>query len=414
MTRSAPWFLLVVCLAGIFLARESRRPGPVAGVDRAFFDWLIVNAGLPPASAAGIHSAVTLVEIDDSIADAPGRLPLSPLEIASFLQVAGKYNPAVVAIEPVLEWAHLPAGTEEILANQALILPKLLLSIELGDNPALAHQPPGLRDLSGVTGNPAALPEYPDIVGAPNEHLLELVAGAGVINLPAGPGAPVRDLPLLFRARDRVLPSFALQTLLLWLRLAPAEVSVHLGSDVQLGEVLRLPINNQGRALLDAREFGSINRMNLDDFPLLAGKLAPPEASAAAEKMRGGIVILGRTDRAARTLQLVNGKDVSPAEVFAWSAVSLARAPSTRRAGIWWDGGIVLGWTLVAWRLLPKARVAAVGIILGLLAVYGLAALSLFELLRLWLPGALPVGLGLLIAVLLWVTPRTPSNRQIG
>jgi CHASE2 domain-containing sensor protein len=406
VTRSAPWFLLIVCLAGIFLARESRRPGPLAGVDRAFFDWLNANTRLPPASAAGIHSTVTLVEIDDSIADAPGRLPLAPLEYASFLQVAGKYDPAVVAIEPILEWAKLPAGTEEILADQALILPKLLLGVELGSNPEHPRDPASLPALGRVSGDPSALPEFPEIVAAPSARLLSLAAASGAINLPGLAGAPVRDLPLLLRSRDRVLPSFGLQILMLWLRLAPSEVSVELGSHVQLGDVLRLPINRHGRALLDQREFRSFSRLNLDDLALLAANEAAPETKAAAERMRGGIVILGRTDHAARTLRLVGGGEVSPAEVFAWSAVSLARAPSTRRAGAEWDAAVVLIWMLAAWRLGQTHRVWAALAIFGMFAVYGLAALSCFAMERLWLPASLPVGLGLLVAVLLWVAPH--------
>jgi CHASE2 domain-containing sensor protein len=406
VTRSAPWFLLVICLAGIFLARESRRPGPLAGIDRAFFDWLTVNAGLPPESSAGIHSTVTLVEIDDSIADTPGRLPLAPLEYASFLQAVAKYDPAVVAIEPVLEWSKLPAGTEEILADQALMLPKLLLAVELGSNPESRRDPASLPALGSVSGNPAALADFPEIVAAPSARLLTLVAASGAINLAGLAGTPVRDLPLLLRSRDRVLPSFALQTLMLWLRLAPSEVSVEVGDHVQLGDALRLPINRQGRALLDARLFPQINRLSLDDLALLATRQAEPETAAAAERMRGGIVILGRTDHAARTLQMVGGRRVSPAEIFAWSAVSLARAPSTRRAGVWWDAAIILAWMLVGRRLLGTHGNWAVLTIGGVLAVYALAALACFAMQRLWLPCSLPVGLGLVVAILLWITPH--------
>jgi hypothetical protein len=406
VTRSAPWFLLFVALAGIFLARESHRPGPLAGIDRAFFDWLIANARLPPASARGIHSTVTLIEIDDSIADAPGRLPLTPLEYASFFQSVSKYNPAVVAVEPVLEWARLPAGAEEILADQALVLPKLLLAVELGSNPENPRDPASLPAIGSVSGNVSALPEFPEIVAAPSARLLGLAAASGATNLPGLAGQPVRDLPLLLRSRGRVLPSFGLQMLMLWLRLAPSEVSVKLGAYVQLGDALRLPINDQGRALLDAREWPNINRLNLDDLSLLATNQAQPEIKAAAERMRNGIVLLGRTDHAVRTLKLIGGQAASPAEIFAWAGVSLSRAPSTRHAGTPWEAAIILVWVLLAWRLMPAHRAWALIGIFGALAVYGLVALSLFEMQRLWLPCALPVGLGLIVALLLWITPH--------
>jgi hypothetical protein len=409
VTRSAPWFLLVVCLAGLFLARESRRPGFLASVDRGFFDWLVANSPLPPASASGIHSTVTLVEIDDSIVSTPGRMPLTPLEYAAFFKVVGKCDPAVVAVEPILEWTKLPPGTEDILAEEALILPKLLLAVELGSNPDNARDPASLPALGSVSGNPSGLPDFPEIVAAPSARLLSLAAASGAINLPGLAGAPVRDLPLLVRSRDRVLPSFALQTLMLWLRLAPSEIGVRVGSYVQLGDAFRLPINGGGRALLDERFFGHINRLNLDDLSLLAGDQEPPETRTIAEQMRGGIVILGRTDRASRTLKLVSGREVSPAEVFAWSAISLARAPSTRRAGAIWDAAIIALWASLAWRLVPVHRFWGVMTVLGVLAVYGMIALSCFDMQRLWLPGSLPVGLGLLVAGLLWLAPHPPS-----
>ena len=320
--RSKPWFLLVVCLAGIFLARESRRPGPLEGIDRVFFDWLIANARLPPASEAGIHSSVTLVEIDDVVADTPSRLPLPPLEIASFLQIVGKLRSCGGCDR---------AGSR--LASSAFRHGGYSCQPGDGSPEAVAGRRTGQRSLPSARsgqlagsgkchGQSLGIAGIPEIVAAPGEQLLGLAAAIGAVDLPGLAGAPVRDLPLLMDSRNRVLPSFALQTLMLWLRLAPSEVSVRLGSYVQLGDALRLPINRQGRALLDARVLASVHRLGLDDISLLATGQATAETKFAAEQMRGGVVILGRTDRASRTLHLVDGRPMSRAEVFAWSAAS--------------------------------------------------------------------------------------------
>ena len=52
---------------------------------------------------------------------------------------------------------------------------------------------------------------------------------AGFINLPER-SRTTFHVPLLFRYRGEVIPSFALQAMLLWLRVTPAEVKVDLGS----------------------------------------------------------------------------------------------------------------------------------------------------------------------------------------
>ncbi len=403
MPRSAFPFLLIVCLTGLLLARESRQPGgSLAGVDRAFFDWLSENSRPPPQAATG---TVTLVEIDDTVADAPGRLPLGPLEYGSFLQAAGRYGPAVIAIAPVLDSTQASAGSEQILLDQALAVPRLLLATRLGSTVENPRDPASLTALTDVRGSVAAVPGFPEVVGAPNPPLLAVAAGSGAVNLPGDEKSPVRDLPLIFRCRDRVVPAFALETLRLSLRLAPSEVSVVLGSHVQLGDRLRVPIDRAGRALIDPRVFSRLNRLTLDDLTLATAGQAGPEVRAAAERMRGGVVILGRTDRAIRAFRLPNGRAVSQTEVFALAAASLPRTPALRRTGAGWDAGIIVGAALLGWRLRRARRSTALALCAGTLAVYALGALVLFEARGLWLPGALPAGLTLGVGLLLWMLP---------
>ncbi len=403
MPRSAFPFLLIVCLTGLLLARESRQPtGALAGVDRAFFDWLSENSRLPRQEPTG---TVTLVEIDDSVAGSPGRLPLGPLEYSVFLQAVGRYGPAVVAIAPVLDWTQNSAGSEQILLDQAIAVPRLLLAVRLGSSVENPRDPASLAALTDVRGNVAAVPEFPEVVGAPNPQILAVAAGSGAINLPGDEKAPVRDLPLVFRCRDRLVPAFALETLRLALRLAPSEVNVAPGSHVQLGDRLRVPIDRAGRALLDPHVFDRLNRLTLDDLTLAAAGQAGPDVRAAAEKMRGGTVLIGRTDRAIRAFRLPDGRTISQAEVFALAAASLSRTPALRRTGSGWEAGTVAGFALLGWRLRRARRTTALAVCAATLAVYALVALSLFEAGGLWLPGALPVGLTLTIGLLVWMLP---------
>ncbi len=391
-------------------------------MDRTFFDWLTANTRAAPPSAT--LPSVTLVEIDQSVADTPGRLPLPPLEYALFLQAVVKYDPAVVAIEPVLDWSPArgsgsppEAGGEQILLNQAIRVPKLLLGFRLGNaESGFARDPNAIPFLSGVRGSLGGLTEFPDVTASPGTRLLPLAA-SGATNLAQGrDGATVRDLPLVFRCRDRVLPSFALQTLALGLQIAPSEVTVEVGSHVQLGERLRVPIDRAGRALLDARAFSRFQRIGLDDLMLLdSGQNLPDTARAlgVAARMRGGIVILGRTDAAAKTLRVPGVESVvSPAEVLAWSVGSLEEAPPTRRASVWWDAGIIAGAALLAMVLSRRGRWTVAGLTVIGLAAYGLGALSIFGMFRLWLPLALPLGLLVAVLVLGWLPPSSTEIKD--
>ena len=191
------------------------------------------------------------------------------------------------------------------------------------------------------------------------------------------------------------MPTLTLQTLTLALRLAPSEVSVVLGSHAQFGDRLRLPVDRAGRALLDASVFGRVNRLPLDDLALVAAGQATPEMRTAALLLRHGTVILGRTDRAVRTLRLPGGRAVSPAEVLAWAAASLPRQPPVRRTGGW--GAALVTAFFLAWGTQTRGRrwPGVLMLAAAALVVYALVALSLFETAGLWLPLALPLGLTL-------------------
>ena len=409
MSRSASWFLLVVALAGLLLARESRQPdGSLAGVDRAFFDWLTANVRPVRSAAAG---SVTLVEIDDAVAETPGRLPLPPLECAAFLQAVSAYDPEVVAVEPTLQWPDIAPGTERILEEQALSVPRLLLSVRLGSELGHSQDAEALPPAPDVTGNAARLPDFPEVIAAPEAALRPLAAAVGADNLPGSEnGAPVRDLPLLLRCRGRVVPTMTLQALTLALRLAPSEVSVVLGSHAQFGDRLRLPVDRAGRALLDASVFGRINRMPLDDLALVTAGQATPEMQTAAQLLRHGTVILGRTDRAARTLRLPDGRAVSPAEVLAWAAASLPRQPPVRRTDGW--GAVLVTAAFLALGAQTQGRRWPAVVMLAAVALvaYALVALSLFETVGWWLPLALPLGLTLVIGLLTVLLPEPAAD----
>lgn len=398
------WIFLIVLLAGLLISRESRRPGPVGGFDRAFFDWLGANV---QSHKVPLPGGVTLVEIDDAVLETPGRWPLAPLDYALFLQAVQRFDPAVIGIEPIVNWTRAQRGNEEILVQQALTAPKLLLGAELG-SAAGAKDAAALAPLEHFSGDAGAVPQFPEVVAAANERIFPLGV-SGVVNLPA-PGAPVRDIPLLFRRRAEVVPSFTLLALGLWLQVAPGDVAATPGATAELGEH-RLALDRAGRMLLDVSTYGRINRIALDDLLLLtSGQSAVgPRIATAAARMRGGLVILGRTDHQAQVYSLPAGQKASAAEVLAWGAASLRERPMLRRASFGWDAAIALIAAVLAPVLLRVSQRRFAVIAVGGLAVYALGALSAFEIASLWLPYALPIGLVIVLAGARLLQPRVGS-----
>ncbi len=142
----------------------------------------------------------------------------------------------------------------------------------------------------------ARLADFPEIVETPGARLAALATAAGVTNLPGAAGVPMRDLPLLFRCRDRVVPGFVVGNPRAGVAVGP--VGSERGNGFARATGRRpAPAHRRGRARAARRRaFGRVNRLSLDDLPLLVVGQATPEARAAAGRMRGGVVIVGRTD----------------------------------------------------------------------------------------------------------------------
>src|SRR5947208_13812538 len=132
---------IVVVLAALLLARDPY----VEKADAFFLDWLLRNT---PASRD--HVPLTVVEIgEEPVVEtqpnqkAPGNppgsrssvAPVSPLEFALFFQAILEFKPTVVAVEPLLKWREKDKDQEQVFLDQAIRVPKLLLSAELTSTP---------------------------------------------------------------------------------------------------------------------------------------------------------------------------------------------------------------------------------------------------------------------------------------
>ncbi|MBV9658529.1 MAG: CHASE2 domain-containing protein [Verrucomicrobia bacterium] len=445
MPRSASWLLVVLLLASLFLLRESRQPtSPVAALDERFLDWLMANTGSPlNQPRRGPLPTVTLVEIgDDALDPSAGKEALSALDYALFLQAANAFDPAVVAVLPVLEFPRPQPEYERILLNQALRTSKLLLAVQPnGPTPARppVNAPPAITPeaivapLRHVQGDTNALPELRELDRRPAERLLLTAAACGPTSTQAldraspAAAALVRTVPLLFRtSTGDVLPAFTLQAAMLWLQLTPDEIRVELPRYIQLGNRLRVPVDAAGALRLDVRPFGrQLSRIDLDDLLLASneknGEAPTPAANAspasavapdagALKAIAGGTLLLGRTDRQSRTLALPTGDRVTPAELQALAMVDLQTHAFIQRAPLGYDALVIAALLVFGWSLVPLRRSLGLALVFALLLVYTLIALMIFDFGRLWLPWAMPTGALAVLAVLIAVLPHPAAD----
>src|SRR5438045_8915772 len=103
-------------------------------------------------------------------------------------------------------------------------VPRLLLAAELTTTPYPDAPGPEIPGFAQVTGKRGDLVEYAGVGRQPNEEM-RLIATAGFTNLPDEISDGIH-VPLLFRYRGEVIPSFAFDAILLCLPVTPIEVSI--------------------------------------------------------------------------------------------------------------------------------------------------------------------------------------------
>ncbi len=398
--------MFLVLLAGLALMHGSRQE-PLAAWDNAFADFLAMHSrrGAPPAP-------VTLVVIDDITLNVQ-PWPWTPMNFAVFFQAALPLKPEVIAIDEVLDWSRfgLPDDQqrklpqyEKILRDQILSATKVLLGSELGfpEDPTVIpplQEVPALRNVKGAT---AGIPEFTLIERQPTENF-RLSSTVGFTNLP-----PVYErhnsVPLVLRYRGQVVPAFVLQSVMLWMKLTPDEVTVEPGSHVLLGKSLRIPIDFAGRMRVD---FGSPRgEFSFGDL-ILASQQAedgrPP--GLPLERVKGGIILLSRTDAAARTVPLAAQRMGSPGQLFAAAIATIQNQSFIRRAPLWAQGVVIAVFALLSYRIPRWKKWVAVVIGVLSLVVFAMVSMVVFGQWLVWLPATIPLGAVLVFVLLRVVTP---------
>jgi hypothetical protein len=244
--------------------------------------------------------------------------------------------------------------------------------------------------------------EFSGIGRQPSEEL-RLIATAGFINLP-GEIADDIHVPLLFRYRGEVIPSFAFEAILLWLRVTPGEVSIDLDSHISLPQNRKIPIRPDGTLLISPTAGKKAHRLALSDLLLaVQQREAGQKKNAELEAMRDQIV-LARTP----------ANPLSPPDVFAAAIATIQTNAYVRRISRIFDCVILLLAAAVVVKLRDLSRVDLVLGAIAFTAAYCLIALAIISRWLIWLPGCLPLGaVWLLVLISIVIPHRFRARREV-
>ena len=403
--------MVSVLLLGLFLMSQSRQD-PIAQIESTYADWVATNT-----SRAVPQSHVVLVEINDSSLEGDHPWPWSPLEYALFMRSVLQFNPDVVAIEPVLDWEKSQGRdaamlkqqqTMKILHDYVLQAPKIVLGARLGlpDDPEVLPPMQQVPLLRNIKGDASAIQEFTAIEEQAGEdlRLSATTAGQGFTNVPFQ-GEITRKAPLVFRYRGEVVPSLALQAIILWLKLTPDDVVVEPGVRITLGKKAEVPIDAAGRMNVDFES--PLTRFGCDDLLLAVDQQQGKRAQAIpTEALKGSIVLLARTDKESRTLIFPTEAKSSAGELCARTIATIQGKAFVHRVSPVFDFSVIAVMMVSScfYHRLRKGTVLLISFI-GLLG-YLFLSMSVYEVALVWLPIVLPAGLLLLVNFFSLFSPR--------
>lgn len=404
MQRPSLSFMLVLLLLGVLFLREPR----LQRTEDIFLRWLLLNSTpggpLAPLTVVEIGSDPLLMPDTENVLPANTRRvvssSVSPLEFALFLQAALEFKPSVIAFENVLKWRERDNNQQQVFIDQAMRVPRLLLGAELTGTTPADTAPPEIAGFSQVSGKRGDLMDFSAVSRQPAEDV-RLISTAGFVNLPDEIATDIR-VPLLFRYRGEVIPSFALQAVLLWLRLTPGEVKIDLGSSITLPEGRRIPIASDGTVVVTPNAAKKARRMSLNDLLLAAQERDTGKQIGAQFDMLRDQIVLARTP----------ANPLSPPDIFAATIATLQTNRYVHRVSILFDLVvlIIIGALFATARRIPRIDLVLLGI--ACTAGYGLVALGIVGRWSVWLPGWLPLGALWLLVISSMFSRRDPSVKR--
>jgi len=337
--------------------------------------------------------------VKDSSSPHAGGSGVSPLEFALFLQSVLEFQPTVVAFENILKWRERDKDQEQVFIDQAMRVQRLLLAAELTATPDPDAPGPEIQGFSQVKGKRSDLVEFSGVGRQPNEEM-RLIATAGFVNLPDEVADRIH-VPLLFLYRGEVIPSFALEAILLWLRVTPAEVTIDLGSHISLPQGRKIPIRADGTLLISPNAGKKAQHFTMNELLLATQQRDAGKKIPELEAMRDQIV-LARTP----------ANPLSPPDVLAATLATIQTGAYVRRISWIFDCVILLLAAAVIGRFRHLSRVDLVLGAVAFTAAYFLVALAVISRWLIWLPGVLPLGaVWLLVLISIVIPSRTRAKR---
>ena len=331
---------------------------------------------------------------------------MSPLEFALFLQSVLEFQPTVVAFENILKWRETREGTGTGSHRPGDARAAASPRGGIDHDARSGRAGPEIPGFTQVTGKRGDLVEFSGIGRQPNEEM-RLIATAGFINLPDEIADDIH-VPLLFRYRGEVIPSFAFEAILLWLRVTPGEVAIDLGSHISLPQGRKIPIRSDGTLLISPNAGKKARRIALSDLLVAAqqrdaGQKKNPELDAMRDQ-----IVLARTP----------ANPLSPPDVFAATIATIQTNAYVRRVSWIFDCVILLLAAVVVGKLRDISRVDLVLGAIAFTAAYCLIALAIVSRWLIWLPGVLPLGAVWLLVLISIVLPhryraRAGSDRDV-
>jgi hypothetical protein len=193
---------------------------------------------------------------------------------------------------------------------------------------------------------------------------------------------------------------------LLWAKLTPDDVTVQVGSSIELGKKYRIPIDAQGRMRVD---FGAqFDSLGYDDLAFASEqKEAGLRAPFPIERITNNIVLLSRADSDARTIPLAARRNGSPGELFAAAIATILNRSFILPAPDWAQYTVIAVFMLLSFRVPRMTKWKTIFFGVFVLATYVLVALAVFARWLIWLPGVVPVGV---VAVCVLFRLATPDS----
>ena len=387
MQRPSLWPLVVVLLLGILFLREPR----FQRFEESYLSWLARNS-----RPSGPQIPLTIVEIgSDSATARPAAAPPRPLEVALCMQGLLDFDPTVVAIAPVLDWTAREKDQEQVFIDQAMRIPKLILGSELtttSDPDAPVAEIPGF---SQVTGRRGDIPEFSAIARQPNEDV-RVISTLGFINLPREVTTEVR-VPLLFQYRGEVIPSFALQTALIWLHIPLDEVKVDIGNAIFLPNGSKIPIRSDGTLFINPRIDRRAHRVRLNELLLAAQQHETGIRATGFERIHEGLVLAEQS------------KSEDASDIFAATIATIQSGTFVRRVSWLFDCLVIVIVAAISGAVRQFSRIDLVLAAIGFTAAYGLIDFAILSRWSIWLPGFLPVGAAWILVIYSLVQPKTKN-----